>query len=86
MKRLIIAKHGDLYFGKQAYEKYGDMISEELSGMVISKRISDDGKPGSLKTEAENLGIDMWDLLEALEGMCYNGKAQEISDYQYKVL
>ena len=87
MKRMIVASRDDRdYFGQAAYEKYHDLVRDNLSGVVISKRVSDEGKPGSLLTEAENIGIDMWDLLECLEGMCYNGEAQEISDYQYKVL
>ena len=41
--------------------------------------------PGGLVYEADQLGIGMWDLLEALEGMCYNGDAVEIDDSTYKV-
>ena len=76
----------DEYFGKTQYEKYGDMISEKLSGKIISKRIADGDNPGGLPYEAKALGLDMWDLLKALEGMCHNGTAREISDYQYRVL
>ena len=42
-------------------------------------------QPGGLKYEAEQIGITMWDLLEALEGMCYDGRAQEIDDSTYLV-
>ena len=35
--------------------------------------------------EANKLGIDMWDLLGALEGLCYLGRAVEIDDSTYFV-
>ena len=77
----------DDYYGQTAYEEYGDLVSEECAGMIISKRASDGEEPGGLIYEAERLGIDdFFDLLKCLEGMCYNRKAVEISDYQYKVL
>lgn len=76
----------DDYYGQTAYEEYGDLVAQECSGMIISKRASDGEEPGGLIYEAERLGIeDFFDLLKCLEGMCYNGKAVEISDYQYKV-
>ena len=28
----------------------------------------------------------MWDLLEALEGLCYQGRAMEIDDSTYKII
>lgn len=81
----------NFYFGKEEYEKYGKMIQQKLSGKTVSKRaINDDGTPyeeeNSLPNRAEEIGIDMWDLLEALEGMCYNGIAREIDDSTYKIL
>jgi len=77
----------DDYFGQTAYEEFGDLVSKECSGMIISKRSSEAEEPGGLIYEADRLGIDdFFDLLRCLEGMCYNGKAIEISDYQYKVL
>ena len=78
----------DFYFGKDAADKYGEVVSEKLKGKTISKRQSDDGKPGSLRFEANNLGIegfDMWKLLECLEGMCFQGLAEEIDDSHYLV-
>lgn len=77
----------DEYYGKTAFEEYGDLVSKNCAGMIISKRADDGEKPGGLIYEAERLGIeDFFDLLKCLEGMCYNGTAVEISDYQYKVL
>ena len=77
----------DDYFGQTAFEEYGDLVSKECAGMVISKRADEGEEPGGLVYEAERLGIDdFFDLLKCLEGMCYNGDAVEISDYQYKVL
>jgi hypothetical protein len=77
----------DEYYGQTAYEEYGDLVSQECSGMVISKRRDQGEEPGGLIYEADQLGIeDPFDLLKCLEGMCYNNKAVEISDYQYKVL
>jgi len=28
----------------------------------------------------------MWDLLEALEGLCYQGRAMEIDDSTYEII
>ena len=79
------------FFVKEEAEKYKDIIKEKLSGQIISKRKIDDGKPGSLRYEAEKLNIeefDLFTLLQALEGMCHPsiGMAQEIDDSHYKVL
>lgn len=79
----------DFYFGKEQADKYGKMVQDKLKGKVISKRQADDGEPGSLRYESEELNIDdfdMWTLLETLEGMCYQGMATEIDDSHYKVL
>ena len=77
---------GSWYFGKEEYEKYGQMISEKLAGHIISKRISDSKNPDGLEHTAKLLHIDMWDLLSALEGMCHNGLAEEINDSEYMIL
>lgn len=76
---------GNWYFGKNEYEKYGQMISKKLAGHIISKRISDSKNPGGLEHTAKLLQIDMWDLLGALEGMCHNGMAEEINDSEYRI-
>ena len=73
------------YFGEEQANKYGSKICENLAGREISKRRDKAEEPGGLKYEADLLGIDMWDLLEALEGLCYQGKCQEIDDSTYKV-
>lgn len=74
------------YFGKEMSDKYGDMISEKYAGKTISKLKATAALPGGLMYEASELDIDMWDLLLALEGMCYEGRAREIDDCTYKVL
>ena len=60
-------------------------ISKALSGKKISKRKDKAYEPGGLIHEAIMLNIDMWDLLEALEGMCHDGRASEIDDSTYLV-
>lgn len=72
-------------FGKEKAEKYGEQITSALSGKTFSKRKDKAEEPGGLVYEANKLGIDMWDLLEALEGMCYAGTATEIDDSTYLV-
>lgn len=72
-------------FGKEKAEKYGRQISSALSGKTVSKRKDLAEQPGGLIYEAKQLGMDMWDLLEALEGMCYMGTAVEIDDSTYLV-
>ncbi len=75
----------DYYFGKEQAEKYGDLICDALSGQTVSKRKDTAEQPGGLIYEANQLGLDMWDLLEALEGLCYQGRAMEIDDSTYKI-
>ncbi len=67
----------DYYFGKEMYEEYGKEVQEKLHGKTISKRIDTAEEVGGIKYEAEKLGMDLYDLIETLEGMCYNGKAKE---------
>ena len=76
----------DEYFGKTAAATYGDLIADRLRGKSVSKRRDTANEPGGLIYEANKLGIDMWDLLEALEGMCNEGRAREIDDSTYKIL
>lgn len=85
MKRYIKSNRDDEYFGQIAYDKYGDMILSKLNGKKISKRRDKAEEPGGLIYESKQLGIDLWDLLEALEGMCHNGTAREIDDSTYRV-
>ena len=77
---------GKWYFGKDQAEAFGDMIAEKLAGQTVSKRKDLAEEPGGLIYEADELGINMWELLEALEGMCYQGRAREIDDSTYKVI
>ncbi len=82
----VEASHADrYYFGQEAAAKYGDLIAENLAGQTVSKRKDLAEEPGGLIYEANLLGIDMWDLLEALEGMCHEGRAMEIDDSTYRV-
>ncbi len=74
------------FFGRKKAEKYGDLICEKLAGHKISKSKLVDGRPGSLRSEAESIGMDMWDLLEALEGLSYIGKVRILNDTEYLVL
>lgn len=76
----------DDYFGQTAAATYGDLIADRLKGREVSKRRDTANEPGGLIYEANKLGIDMWDLLEALEGMCREGRAREIDDSTYKIL
>lgn len=72
-------------FGRKKAEKYGTQITASLSGKTVSKRKATAEAPGGLIYEANQLGIGMWDLLEALEGMCSDGRAREIDDSTYYV-
>lgn len=74
------------YFGKEQYEKYHEMVRSALSGSTVSKAIAKAEEPGGLTYEANKLNMDMWDLLACLEGMCYNGEANEIDDSTYLVM
>jgi len=73
-------------FGKEEADKYGDLIAEKLKGKTVSKRKDKAEEPGGLIYEANELGMeDFWDLLKALEGMCSQGRAEEIDDSTYLV-
>ena len=73
------------YFGKAEYETYGHIVAEELAGCVISKRQDMSNLPGGLAYESNRVGLDMWTLLCCLEGMCYNGDAEELDDSTYVI-
>lgn len=85
MKRYIKSNRYDFYYGKSEYEQYGDNVSKMLKGQTVSKRVDKAEEPGGLIYEANELGMDMWDLLACLEGMCHNGKATEIDDSTYMI-
>lgn len=82
----VKASIGKYYFGKDEADKYGNLIADNLKGQTISKREDLAEAPGGLIYEANKLGIDMWELLRALEGMCADGRAREIDDSTYKIL
>lgn len=73
------------YFGKDEAEKFGDFVVSKLADKTISKSIALAKEPGGLIYEANNLGMDMWDLLSTLEGLCYQGRASEMDDSTYYV-
>lgn len=75
------------YFGKEAYTKHGDALRREYAGKTISKRIADGNNENGLSTVAKQIGAkDEYEVVEALEGMVRNGKAQEIDDSTYKII
>lgn len=88
MKRYIKSSLGryDDYFGQTAFNMYGDKVWKALKGKKISKSVAKADAPGGLRYEAEQLDMDLYDLLETLEGMCANGTAMEIDDSTYEVL
>ena len=85
----ITASRDDNYFGELAAFNHGDKIAEAYLGKTISKRKNKANAPGGLKYEADQLGIDMFELLEALEGMCADGRAREFDtpeDSYYEII
>lgn len=107
MKRYIRAFRGDDYFGKSERDVCGDLITKLCHGWLISKRMSDDSKPFSLRgvakflqeeypdrcttyelkwgSETQEEEFDLYTVLGALEGMCYNNEAVEVADGFYYV-
>lgn len=75
----------DNYYGKEEANKYGAKIIQALRGKTITKSRDRSNQPGGLEYEAKKLGINMWDFLRALEGLCYQGKADETSDSTYRI-
>jgi hypothetical protein len=80
----------DDYYGKFAYDKYGDRIANIFQNQIISKRIDDLDKDYSdevigLRAAARHIGTTPSMILQALEGMCYNNKAYEFDDSHYFV-
>ena len=73
-------------FGEEEEKKYGELVRKELKGMKISKRIDLADARGGVRYEATRIGIDTWDLISALEGMCSKGTAREIDDSTYYVM
>ena len=89
------------YYGAAARDDIGQYISEMYRGEIISKRMKDDSKSYGLKRVAEDYlasgkpfspdnfdegeTLDLWYILEALEGMCYNDEAVEVADGFYYI-
>lgn len=72
-------------FGEVQAKKYGNIILKAFDGMTISKRREDADKPYGLSWCANAIGLGTYQLLEALEGMCEDGRAYETSDSTYHV-
>ena len=87
MVKYVNASRNDRdYFGQEMAELWGDKIQKYCKGMNISKRIDLAEQPGGVIYEAERIGIsDFYDLIEALEGMCHDGRAVEVDDSTYRV-
>lgn len=74
------------YYGKEAYEKYGENILENFGGQRITKRVDLRNSKGGLSTVAKTIGAkDEYDVVEALEGMAKNGKAKEVYDGVFEI-
>lgn len=73
------------YFGKEEAEQFGDYVVSKLAGQQVSKRIDIAEEPGGLIYAANLLGMDKFELLRTLEGLCYQGRASEIDDSTYYV-
>ncbi len=78
------------YYGKFAYDKYGDRIANIFQKQIISKRLDDLDKDYhdeviGLRAAAKHIGTTTSMILQALEGMCYNNKAYEFDDSHYFV-
>lgn len=86
--------HERYYFGKEARNDIGQNLSEMYPGWIISKRIVDEKEPFSLQSIAEDYvakgkeakeTVDLYYILEALEGMCHNNEAVEVRDGFYYI-
>lgn len=84
----------DFYFGKSERDLFGSLISEACPGWIISKRVVDCdarkdyslvGVANMLSDRTRNSKIDLFTVLRALEGMCYNSEAVEVADGYYYI-
>lgn len=75
------------HYGAASARKYGDKIIELYSGTIISKRIDDKDDNGpeifGLRAVARAVGTQIYQILNALEGMCYENRACEVTDSYY---
>ena len=84
----IVDDYYSEYFGAASRNKYGAKIDEAYHGKTITKRLNkaNDQYPSiGLRVIQEELGIPPSTTVKALEGMCYNNEACEISDSEYFV-
>lgn len=72
-------------FGEVRARKYGDLIYNTFNGQYISKEIAKADKPGGLTYSANQIGLTTFQLLEALEGMCRDGRVVCVDDSTYYV-
>ena len=72
-------------FGEVRARKYGDLIYRTFEGQKISKAIAKADKPGGLTYSANLIGLTTFQLLEALEGMCADGRVTCLDDSTYYV-
>lgn len=73
-------------YGVEKAREYGEKIRLLLGGKVITKSREQAYEDGGLIKEAKRLDMDMWDLLEAIEGLCSMGKAMEMDDTRYYIV
>ena len=84
----IVDDYYSEYFGAASRNKYGAKIDEAYHGKTITKRLNkaNDQYPSiGLRVIQEELGIPPSTTVKALEGMCHNNEACEISDSEYFV-
>ena len=85
MYRYIKSNRNDEYFGQIMYDKHHEEVQDLYHGKTISTRVDIADQPGGIEYEADQLGMDLYDLIECLEGMSYNGEAIEIQDGVYRI-
>lgn len=76
----------DWYFGKEKAEEFGYSVRKSLGGRIVTKNKELAEEKGGLIYEADKLNMSMWDLLETIEGLCYQGKAMELDDTRYYII
>jgi len=84
----IVDDYFSEYFGASSRNKYGAQIDEAYHGQIITKRFdkANDRYPAiGLRAVQEDIGLPPSTTVKALEGMCFNNEACEISDSEYFV-
>lgn len=80
-----IDSYFSLNFGEVRARKYGDIIYHNFEGQYISKAVAKANQPGGLTYSANLIGLTTFQLLEALEGMCADGRVTCVDDSTYYV-